>query len=115
VPVHLFECCVNGIRSYSSFSFSFLLYRVALYSSKKRPALVRYIVDVRPKGAVPVAALEWRIKEDVPVNILAVAKAAHVAGAGPREGAGLESSKAGRLEAPASCYEQTPTRATSPP
>jgi hypothetical protein len=38
--------------------------------------MVRYIVDVRPKGPVPVAALEWRIKEDVPVNILAVSKAA---------------------------------------
>lgn len=38
--------------------------------------MVRYVVDVRPKGPVPVAALEWRIKEDVPVNILAVSKAA---------------------------------------
>jgi len=38
--------------------------------------MVRYFVDVRPKGPVPVAALEWRIKEDVPVNILAVCKAA---------------------------------------
>ena len=41
--------------------------------------MVRYIVDVRPKGPVPVAALEWRIKEDVPVNILAVSKAATAA------------------------------------
>ena len=31
-----------------------------------------YTVTVRPKGPVPVVALEWRIKEDVPVNLLAV-------------------------------------------
>ena len=37
---------------------------------------VKYIVDVRPKGLVPVAALEWRIKEDVPTNMLAVVNAA---------------------------------------
>ena len=31
-----------------------------------------YTVDVRPKGPVPVAALEWRIREDVPSNLRAV-------------------------------------------
>jgi Polyketide cyclase / dehydrase and lipid transport len=31
-----------------------------------------YMVDVRPKGPVPVAALEWRIREDVPSNLRAV-------------------------------------------
>jgi hypothetical protein len=35
-----------------------------------------YVVDVRPKGPVPVAALEWRIREDVPTNLRAVKKAA---------------------------------------
>jgi len=35
-----------------------------------------YAVDVRPKGPVPVAALEWRIREDVPTNLRAVKKAA---------------------------------------
>mmetsp|Transcript_30810 Transcript_30810/g.45563 ORF Transcript_30810/g.45563 Transcript_30810/m.45563 type:complete len:310 (+) Transcript_30810:333-1262(+) len=35
-----------------------------------------YIVDVRPKGPVPVAALEWRIREDVPTNLRAVKQAA---------------------------------------
>ncbi|CAB9523477.1 Polyketide cyclase / dehydrase and lipid transport [Seminavis robusta] len=34
-----------------------------------------YTVDVRPKGPVPVAALEWRIREDVPTNLRAVKKA----------------------------------------
>lgn len=36
---------------------------------------VSYIVDVRPKGPVPVGALEWRIREDVPTNLRAVKKA----------------------------------------
>jgi Polyketide cyclase / dehydrase and lipid transport len=35
-----------------------------------------YVVDVRPKGPVPVAALEWRIREDVPTNLRAVKRAA---------------------------------------
>jgi Polyketide cyclase / dehydrase and lipid transport len=34
--------------------------------------LCSYVVDVRPKGPVPVAALEWRIREDVPTNLRAV-------------------------------------------
>lgn len=34
-----------------------------------------YSVLVKPRGPVPVAALEWRIKEDVPVNLKAVKKA----------------------------------------
>jgi hypothetical protein len=37
---------------------------------------VEYLVDVRPKGPVPVAALEWRIREDVPTNLRAVKLAA---------------------------------------
>lgn len=37
---------------------------------------VSYTVEVRPKGPVPVAALEWRIREDVPTNLRAVKKAA---------------------------------------
>jgi hypothetical protein len=37
---------------------------------------VSYTVKVRPKGPVPVAALEWRIREDVPTNLRAVMKAA---------------------------------------
>jgi len=42
---------------------------------------VSYTVDVRPKGPVPVAALEWRIREDVPTNLRAVKKAAIEVGA----------------------------------
>jgi hypothetical protein len=31
-----------------------------------------YTVFVRPRGVVPVMALEWRIREDIPLNLLAV-------------------------------------------
>ena len=41
------------------------------YTSK-----VSYRVDITPKGLVPVPALEWRIREDVPVNLAAVKRAA---------------------------------------
>jgi len=37
---------------------------------------LEYEVYVKPKGPVPVAALEWRIKEDVPINLRAVKLAA---------------------------------------
>lgn len=37
------------------------------YSTK-----LSYSVDITPRGLVPVPALEWRIREDVPVNLLAV-------------------------------------------
>lgn len=39
-----------------------------------------YVVDVRPKGPVPVAALEWRIREDVPTNLRAVKRASMTVG-----------------------------------
>jgi len=39
-------------------------------------SVLSYVVDVRPKGPVPVAALEWRIREDVPTNLRAVKRAA---------------------------------------
>jgi hypothetical protein len=38
--------------------------------------VLSYVVDVRPKGPVPVAALEWRIREDVPTNLRAMKSAA---------------------------------------
>ena len=39
-----------------------------------------YTVTIRPRGVVPVAALEWRIREDVPTNMLAVRSAAERVG-----------------------------------
>lgn len=35
-----------------------------------------YRVDITPKGLVPVPALEWRIREDVPINLESVKTAA---------------------------------------
>lgn len=35
-----------------------------------------YSVFVKPRGPVPVAALEWRIREDIPINLMAVKIAA---------------------------------------
>jgi hypothetical protein len=64
-----FESVASPI--FSQFDGSWLLEE---YSNSR--TMVRYIVDVRPKGPVPVAALEWRIKEDVPNNILAVLRSA---------------------------------------
>ena len=42
----------------------------------KYKTLLVYSVYVRPKGPVPVIALEWRIKEDVPLNLMAMKTAA---------------------------------------
>mmetsp|Transcript_30139 Transcript_30139/g.39696 ORF Transcript_30139/g.39696 Transcript_30139/m.39696 type:complete len:311 (-) Transcript_30139:557-1489(-) len=42
-----------------------------IYTSK-----VFYVVEVRPRGPVPVAALEWQIKSEVPKNLQAVKIAA---------------------------------------
>lgn len=64
-----FECVAS--QFFSQFDGSWILEE---YSDSR--TMVRYIVDVRPKGPVPVAALEWRIKEDVPVNILALSRSA---------------------------------------
>ncbi|KAL7530221.1 hypothetical protein ACHAXR_005980, partial [Thalassiosira sp. AJA248-18] len=72
--------CVDS-QFFSEFDGSWILEE---YSNSK--TMVRYIVDVRPKGPVPVAALEWRIKEDVPVNILAVSKSSRAMGAERRRG-----------------------------
>lgn len=41
---------------------------------------LRYNVYVKPRGPVPVAALEWQIREEVPTNLRAVKKAALTVG-----------------------------------
>jgi len=43
-------------------------------------SIVKYTVDVKPRGPVPVAALEWRIREDVPTNLRAIKKASQEVG-----------------------------------
>merc|ERR1712157_208898 len=49
---------------------------IAKSSSDGLSTMLNYIVDIKPKGPVPVVALEWRIREDVPTNLRAVKKAA---------------------------------------
>lgn len=53
--------------------------------------MLEYTVLVRPKGPVPILALEWRIREDVPVNLLAVKETVE------RLGGNMNSSKRRRL------------------
>jgi hypothetical protein len=52
-----------------------------------------YVVDVRPKGPVPVAALEWRIREDVPTNLRAVKASALKAMYGLQDGGPIPAMK----------------------
>lgn len=40
------------------------------------PTELSYTVTIKPRGVVPVAALEWRIREDVPTNMLGIKAAA---------------------------------------
>jgi Polyketide cyclase / dehydrase and lipid transport len=49
---------------------------IADFNSGSAETILSYVVDVRPKGPVPVAALEWQIQSEVPNNLRAVKKAA---------------------------------------
>merc|ERR1712028_276470 len=46
------------------------------YSYKSK---LTYIVNITPKGLVPIPAIEWRIKEDVPSNLIGVKVASEAA------------------------------------
>ena len=72
------------------------------YSTK-----LSYSVDITPRGLVPVPALEWRIREDVPVNLIAVK-----AGAEKREAAALAA--AARRAAATAASEAAAARAAPP-
>lgn len=75
---HISFACVDS-RFFSEFDGE---WRVVSNAAGDETTL-SYVVDVRPKGPVPVAALEWRIREDVPTNLSAVRRAARECG---REG-----------------------------
>ena len=45
-------------------------------NEKTGEVVCTYEVVVKPKGPVPIAALEWQIKSEVPTNLRAVKKAA---------------------------------------
>merc|ERR1712159_341972 len=70
----LFKCADS--RFFSTFDGEWRLRRVlqprADTNAYDELTSLEYRVLIRPKGPVPVAALEWRIREDVPTNLLAV-------------------------------------------
>jgi hypothetical protein len=64
-------------RMFSGFDGSWRARALRPSGAGGRPrTLLTYDVLVKPKGPVPVFALEWRIKEDVPTNLLAMKVAA---------------------------------------
>ena len=63
-------------------------WRVQPYSRQRRrddptrfsyKSKLTYIVNITPKGLVPIPAIEWRIREDVPSNLIGVKAAAEAA------------------------------------
>lgn len=63
--------CVDS-QFFSEFDGAWTVKEQRNPSTGEIETLCSYVVDVRPKGPVPVAALEWRIREDVPTNLRAV-------------------------------------------
>ena len=63
---------------FSAFQGSWKLNSMAssIPKSNLYKTLLVYSVYIRPKGPVPIIALEWRIREDIPVNLLSVKAAA---------------------------------------
>jgi len=66
--------CVDSLF-FSEFDGEWLVQDLGVGLDGLPQTMISYQVDVRPKGPVPVAALEWRIREDVPTNLRAVKRA----------------------------------------
>ena len=75
--------CVDS-QFFSEFDGSWTVQEQISSTTGEKEVLCSYDVLVRPKGPVPVAALEWRIREDVPTNLRAV-KAATLGMVGKEE------------------------------
>lgn len=58
--------------SYESFMFQTFSGEWRLVPLSKERCELAYSVDITPKGAVPIPAIEWRIREDVPPNLSAI-------------------------------------------
>jgi len=71
--------CVDSLF-FSEFDGEWKVKEVLNRETGEPQSTVSYIVDVRPRGPVPVAALEWRIREDVPTNLRALKKSAQEVG-----------------------------------
>lgn len=68
--------CINS-QFFSEFDGEWQVVEMPVNPFTNEPeTTLQYTVEVRPKGPVPVGALEWRIREDVPTNLRAVKKAA---------------------------------------
>lgn len=65
-----FKCADS--QFFSTFDGSWTVQEQFNPSTGEKEVLCSYDVLVKPKGPVPVAALEWRIREDVPTNLRAV-------------------------------------------
>jgi hypothetical protein len=63
--------CVDS-QFFSEFDGSWTVQDQINSTTGEKEVLCSYDVLVRPKGPVPVAALEWRIREDVPTNLRSV-------------------------------------------
>mmetsp|Transcript_21994 Transcript_21994/g.30913 ORF Transcript_21994/g.30913 Transcript_21994/m.30913 type:complete len:462 (-) Transcript_21994:142-1527(-) len=66
--------CVDS-QFFSEFDGMWSVQNMPSDAGGREKTRVSYVVDVRPRGPVPVIALEWRIREDVPTNLRAVKKA----------------------------------------
>lgn len=65
-----FKCAES--QFFKSFDGSWTVQEQRNSVTGEKEVLCSYDVLVKPKGPVPVAALEWRIREDVPTNLRAV-------------------------------------------
>ncbi len=65
-----FRCAKS--QFFSTFDGSWTVQEQQNPATGEPEVLCSYDVLVKPKGPVPVAALEWRIREDVPTNLRAV-------------------------------------------
>lgn len=65
-----FKCADS--QFFSTFDGSWTVEEQENPATGEKEVVCSYDVLVKPKGPVPVAALEWRIREDVPTNLRAV-------------------------------------------
>lgn len=91
--------CVDS-QFFSEFDGDWTIEEQRNPSSGETEVLCSYDVMVRPKGPVPVAALEWRIREDVPTNLRAVKAATLATMAGKKSSARMLSAAASTAAAP---------------
>lgn len=84
VTMDMAECVLSdrerkiGFKCVDSMFFSAFDGEWSVSANPDGTTSMYYNVFVKPSGPVPVAALEWRIKEDVPLNMMAVKESAEL-------------------------------------